>query len=325
MRLQTRRDPNRCLFPELQRRDISAFQRQRYGRASVRALLLKSIRGSNHESHFQWCYVCASQFLRSSQIPSFCRNWKLPLGGRLHIALSGGAAISRDTQDFLTTALVTEWQSCGMCAILPPESMRYESVGLPVSSTEMKLLNLVDDGYLASNTQTKEKFAFVDPQHSLATIASQKLTVLNSFPIFTSPRNIVALSTTSPTSSHQPLSPKSFRSSLLWCSTTVRCRVGAVMNDMRSTSMLLLVLLPINPVSERMQCRSSGSSNPTSRATTSTANYQPSDYVHRNSYGDYKYLPVLWRAGVTFQYLSLPLSIVILTGSTTQYIFFFGV
>ena len=28
-------------------------------------------------------------------------------GGRLHIALSGGAAISRETQEFLSTALVT--------------------------------------------------------------------------------------------------------------------------------------------------------------------------------------------------------------------------
>ena len=101
-------------------------------------------------------------------------------GGRLRIALSGGAAISRDTQEFLTTALVTiiqgsvthftfvsllTWklrfvtfigygmtESCGMCAILPPELMRYESVGLPVPSIEIKLLDVVDAGYLASNT-----------------------------------------------------------------------------------------------------------------------------------------------------------------------------
>jgi long-chain acyl-CoA synthetase len=73
-------------------------------------------------------------------------------GGQLRIALSGGAAISRSTQEFLSTALVTVIQgsvilsltfdtkaeistsslgygmteSCGMCAILPPELMRYE-------------------------------------------------------------------------------------------------------------------------------------------------------------------------------------------------------
>ena len=42
-------------------------------------------------------------------------------------------------------------ESCGMCAILPPELMRYESVGLPVPSIEIKLLDVVDAGYLASN------------------------------------------------------------------------------------------------------------------------------------------------------------------------------
>ena|SRR5882757_4406716 len=43
-------------------------------------------------------------------------------------------------------------ESCGMCAILPPELMSYESVGLPVPSIEIKLLDVADAGYLASNT-----------------------------------------------------------------------------------------------------------------------------------------------------------------------------
>ncbi|KAG5723723.1 Long-chain-fatty-acid--CoA ligase 2 [Termitomyces sp. T112] len=78
-------------------------------------------------------------------------------GGRLRIALSGGAAISRETQEFLTTALVTVLQgygmteSCGMCAILPPELMRYESVGVPVPSTEVKLRDVEEAGYLSTN------------------------------------------------------------------------------------------------------------------------------------------------------------------------------
>lgn len=78
-------------------------------------------------------------------------------GGRLRIALSGGAAISRETQEFLTTALVTVVQgygmteSCGMCAILPPELMRYGSVGLPVPSIEIKFLDVPDAGYLSTN------------------------------------------------------------------------------------------------------------------------------------------------------------------------------
>ncbi|KAF8632068.1 hypothetical protein AX15_002066 [Amanita polypyramis BW_CC] len=78
-------------------------------------------------------------------------------GGRLRIALSGGAALSRETQEFLSTALVTLLQgygmteSCGMCAILPPELMQYSTVGLPVPSTEVKLLDVPDAGYLSSN------------------------------------------------------------------------------------------------------------------------------------------------------------------------------
>ncbi|KAJ2931925.1 hypothetical protein H1R20_g5168, partial [Candolleomyces eurysporus] len=78
-------------------------------------------------------------------------------GGRLRLALSGGAAISKETQEFLTTALVTVLQgygmteTCGMCAILPPELMRYNSVGLPVPSCEVKLLDVPDAGYLSTN------------------------------------------------------------------------------------------------------------------------------------------------------------------------------
>jgi long-chain acyl-CoA synthetase len=96
-------------------------------------------------------------------------------GGRLRIALCGGAAISRETQEFLNVALVTLIQgiifslccrsrndmflflgygmteSCGMCAILPPELIRYDCVGLPVPSIDIKLLDVNDAGYLSTN------------------------------------------------------------------------------------------------------------------------------------------------------------------------------
>ncbi|PFH48184.1 hypothetical protein AMATHDRAFT_66061 [Amanita thiersii Skay4041] len=78
-------------------------------------------------------------------------------GGRLRIALSGGAALSRETQEFLSAALVTLVQgygmteSCGMCAILPPELMQFGTVGLPVPSIEVKLLDVPEADYLSSN------------------------------------------------------------------------------------------------------------------------------------------------------------------------------
>ncbi|KAG6875507.1 hypothetical protein C0992_003557, partial [Termitomyces sp. T32_za158] len=70
-------------------------------------------------------------------------------GGKLRIALSGGAAISRETQEFLRYGMT---ESCGMCAILPPELMRYESVGVPVPSVEVKLRDVEDAGYFSTNT-----------------------------------------------------------------------------------------------------------------------------------------------------------------------------
>ncbi|KZT19867.1 acetyl-CoA synthetase-like protein [Neolentinus lepideus HHB14362 ss-1] len=82
---------------------------------------------------------------------------KAATGGRLRLALSGGAALSKETQEFLNLALVTLLQgygmteSCGMCAIMPPEFMQYGCVGLPVPSVETKLMDVPEAGYLATN------------------------------------------------------------------------------------------------------------------------------------------------------------------------------
>jgi len=42
-------------------------------------------------------------------------------------------------------------ETCGMCSILPPELMQYGVAGLPVPSTEIKLLDVPDAGYLSTN------------------------------------------------------------------------------------------------------------------------------------------------------------------------------
>ncbi|KAF8882829.1 long-chain-fatty-acid-CoA-ligase [Infundibulicybe gibba] len=90
-------------------------------------------------------------------------------GGRLRIALSGGAAVSKETQEFLSIALVTMVQgygmteSCGMCAILPPELMQFGTVGLPVPSIEVKFLDVNDAGYLSSNTPPQGEICIRGP------------------------------------------------------------------------------------------------------------------------------------------------------------------
>ncbi|TRM63081.1 hypothetical protein BD626DRAFT_495427 [Schizophyllum amplum] len=77
-------------------------------------------------------------------------------GGRLRVALSGASSLSKETQEFLNVALVTLLQgygmteSCGMCAILPPELMQYSVVGIPVPSIEIKMLDVPDAGYDAN-------------------------------------------------------------------------------------------------------------------------------------------------------------------------------
>ncbi|KAJ6477729.1 long-chain-fatty-acid-CoA-ligase [Mycena sanguinolenta] len=86
-------------------------------------------------------------------------------GGRLRIAMSGGAAISRETQEFLSVALVMLLQgygmteSCGMCAIMPPECFRYDTVGLLVPSIEAKLRDVPEAGYFSCgrNGATEER------------------------------------------------------------------------------------------------------------------------------------------------------------------------
>jgi long-chain acyl-CoA synthetase len=78
-------------------------------------------------------------------------------GGNLRYAISGGAALSKETQEFLSKALVSVLQgyglteSCGMCAILSPNYMQYECVGVPVPSTEIKLVDAPETGYLSTN------------------------------------------------------------------------------------------------------------------------------------------------------------------------------
>jgi long-chain acyl-CoA synthetase len=90
-------------------------------------------------------------------------------GGRLRIALSGGAALSRETQEFLHIALVTIVQgygmteTCGMCSILPPDIMRYSCVGLPSPSIEIKFLDVVDAGYRSTDNPPRGEILLRGP------------------------------------------------------------------------------------------------------------------------------------------------------------------
>ncbi|CAJ0911016.1 9413_t:CDS:10 [Entrophospora sp. SA101] len=80
-------------------------------------------------------------------------------GGRLRLALSGSAPISKETQEFLCVTLCPIFQgygmteACGMAGtILTPELFTYGSVGTPVPCTEVKLVDVPDAGYKSTDT-----------------------------------------------------------------------------------------------------------------------------------------------------------------------------
>ncbi|CAG8484402.1 9547_t:CDS:2 [Scutellospora calospora] len=69
-------------------------------------------------------------------------------GGRLRLALSGGAPISKETQEFLSISLCPILQGYGMT-----ESCGFGSVGAPIPCLEIKLVDVAEAGYLSTNTR----------------------------------------------------------------------------------------------------------------------------------------------------------------------------
>lgn len=97
-------------------------------------------------------------------------------GGNIQFGVTGGAAISKDTLEFLTmtiapilqgnlnyiyrrsdplTPLTTGYgmtESSGLISTLPPEFMpSFGTVGLPLTATEVKFLDVPEAGYLSTN------------------------------------------------------------------------------------------------------------------------------------------------------------------------------
>ncbi|RUP48038.1 hypothetical protein BC936DRAFT_145048 [Jimgerdemannia flammicorona] len=111
---------------------------------------------------FQTKAWCLEKGLPTGWLDSLVFNKiKDQVGGRLRFALSGGAPISPETQQFLSVTVAPILQgygmteSCGMCAIMAPEQFAYGRVGAPVPCVEIKLVDVPDAGYRASNTPSQ--------------------------------------------------------------------------------------------------------------------------------------------------------------------------
>lgn len=78
---------------------------------------------------------------------------KQATGGRLRLAMNGGAKLSSSSQEFLSTTLVTVLQgygateTCGMAAIMRNKFFQVGSVGVIVPSVEVKLVEYEEAGY----------------------------------------------------------------------------------------------------------------------------------------------------------------------------------
>ncbi|KAF8958682.1 long-chain-fatty-acid-CoA-ligase [Flammula alnicola] len=86
---------------------------------------------------------------------------KEAVGGHINFAVNGGAALSRETQEFFNLAIMTLTQgyglteSAGMVAFLPPELLSFGPVGLPAPSVEIKFLDCPELGYYSSTSPPK--------------------------------------------------------------------------------------------------------------------------------------------------------------------------
>ena len=54
-------------------------------------------------------------------------------------------------------------ETCGMCAILPPEMLSYGNVGIPVPCLEVKLIDVAEAGYLSNGTPPRGEICLRGP------------------------------------------------------------------------------------------------------------------------------------------------------------------
>jgi len=85
-------------------------------------------------------------------------KFKSQLGGRMRLIISGGAALSKETHQFVRRCFNIPFlqgygltETCGGSVLLPPDHPGYGIAGAPMPCVELKLRNVPDMNYLASN------------------------------------------------------------------------------------------------------------------------------------------------------------------------------
>ncbi|KAK9361115.1 eukaryotic long-chain fatty acid CoA synthetase (LC-FACS) [Lipomyces starkeyi] len=111
-----------------------------------------------------WAAYHAKSFMQSWRIPgsgvldsAIFKKVKEATGGRLRFVFNGGAAISKDTQQFISTVIcpmiigygLTE--TAAMCTVMSPQQHTIGTVGAPTTCVDIKLVDVPENGYLSTN------------------------------------------------------------------------------------------------------------------------------------------------------------------------------
>ncbi|KAK9466148.1 eukaryotic long-chain fatty acid CoA synthetase (LC-FACS) [Lipomyces arxii] len=111
-----------------------------------------------------WGAYHTKNFMQSWRIPgsgvidnAIFKKVKEATGGRLRLVMNGGAALSRDTQHFVSTVIcpmivgygLTE--TAAMCTLMSPYQHTIGTVGAPTTCVDVKLVDVPETGYFSTN------------------------------------------------------------------------------------------------------------------------------------------------------------------------------
>eukprot|EP01114_Cavostelium_apophysatum_P013308 TRINITY_DN3194_c0_g1_i2.p1 TRINITY_DN3194_c0_g1~~TRINITY_DN3194_c0_g1_i2.p1 ORF type:complete len:706 (+),score=218.08 TRINITY_DN3194_c0_g1_i2:86-2203(+) len=111
------------------------------------------------------------------------KKFRAAVGGRVRAILSGGAPISRDTHEFLRCCFgipviqgygLTE--CCGICTLMDLKDPGYERVGPPVACTEIKLIDVPEMKYFATDKNPRGEVLLRGPNVTLGYYKNEKKT-----------------------------------------------------------------------------------------------------------------------------------------------------
>lgn len=155
-----------------------------------KGVIAKVGQASSIAQHVFWTAYYTKIFLRNRGLPnhmldSVFSKIKEATGGRLKYALSGGAAVSRETQEFLSTVVCPiligygATETCACLTIMPPEQWSLTTSGPPLGSLKVKLVDSKEAGYVTSHNPPQGEIWVTGPSVSSGYFNREKETKEN--------------------------------------------------------------------------------------------------------------------------------------------------